>query len=250
MRPYGVDPLIHDGVFYDAMNTSLGDLDYYDGWCRQAGGEVLELCCGTGRLTIPLAQRGHRMTGLDFTDSMLDSAREKGRAAGVDVRWVKGDMRRLSLGRRFSMIFIPFNSLQNTYTIEDIERIFAGVRAHLEPGGLFLTDLFNPDVNRLVGRDVTPRIWDFHLPDGRRVEIVETCRYDAAGQVNRVLWSFRIEGQESPMDQLLDMRCFFPQEMDALLRYNGWKVLEKFGNYDGSPFTSDSPKQLYVCVPA
>jgi SAM-dependent methyltransferase len=250
MEPYGVDDLIHDGVFYDALNTFLDDLDYYDGWCRSGGGAVLELCCGTGRLTIPLALRGHAMTGLDFTDSMLDRARDKARTAGAHVEWRKGDMRALDLGRSFSTIFIPFNSLQNTYSIDDLEKIFAGVRRHLEPDGQFLIDLFNPSIDLMVNRAETPRVWGFDLPDGRRVEVAETCRYDAAGQVNRVTWSHRIEGREEPIDQRLDMRCFFPLEMDVILKYNGWRVTEKFGDYDASAFTSESPKQLYVCVAA
>lgn len=250
MESYGVDDMIHDGAFYDAMNTDLGDFDYYDAACRDAGGAILELCCGTGRLTIPLALRGHAMTGLDFTDSMLDRARVKAREAGALVDWRKGDMRAMDLSSRFALIFIPFNSLQNTYTIDDVERVLACVRQHLSPGGRFLIDLFNPNIEFMVDRSRAPSIWGFHMPDGRRVEITETCAYDAAGQVNRVTWVHRIEGQPDPIPQRLDMRCFFPLEMDAVLKYTGWRVLEKYGDYDRSPFVSTSPKQLYVCAPA
>ena len=69
--------------------------------------------------------------------------------------------------------------------------------------------------------------------------------YDAATQVNRVTWRFFLGDEE--YSQKLDMRCFFPEEMDALLAYNGFSVLHKFGTHAETPFVSASPKQIYVC---
>ena len=133
MEALGVGEMVHNGVLYDKMNTFLDDLPFYTKWCRQASGEVLELCCGTGRLTIPLRQAGVPVTGLDFTPSMLERAQEKARQAGIDVDLVAGDMRNFDLGRTFGLIFIPFNSLQNTYSRPDLESVFAAVRRHLQP---------------------------------------------------------------------------------------------------------------------
>jgi SAM-dependent methyltransferase len=178
---------------------------------------------------------------------MLARARAKARAAGLSPPLLRQDMRRLRLDRRFALIFIPFNSLQNTYTRTDLERVFRGVRRHLEPAGRFIVDVFNPNVDFIVrGRRLKRRRYRFRLPDGTPIAIDEQCRYDDARQVNRVTWILRI-GRRAPVRQQLDMRCFYPEELDALLRYNGLRVVRKYGSHARTPFACGSPQQICVC---
>ena len=246
-RSLGVDRRIYDAELYDALNRSRADLPFYLACARAARGPVLELCCGTGRITIPLAQAGIDVTGLDFTSSMLGRARQRARQAGLRIRFVLGDMRRASLGRRFNLVFIPFNSIQNTYPIADVERVLANVRRHLAPGGRFVFDIFNPSLGYIVDaeRKVQKGKFRFRLPDGRRVTIDEHYRYDAARQTGRVTWVHHI-GAKS-FSSRLDMRCFYPLEMDALLKYNGFEILRKYGSFRKESFRSESLKQIYVC---
>lgn len=70
-------------------------------------------------------------------------------------------------------------------------------------------------------------------------------KYDKKNQINRVKWHYYVNGKEEI--QRLDMRCFFPLELDMLLKYNGFEVISKFGNFDKSSFESDGPKQIYIC---
>jgi ubiquinone/menaquinone biosynthesis C-methylase UbiE len=246
-KPYGVGPLVYNGDIYDGQfHRNNEDFPFYRKWCLKTGGPVLELCCGTGRLTIPLAQAGVDITGLDITPAMLNQAKTKRDAKGLDIKLIKGDMRRFRLGRRFKLIFIPFNSIQNTYTLKDIENIFARVKEHLTSGGVFILDIFNPSIRILNGSGAPSKVIErFTLPDGRKIIIKEKHVYDAAAQVNRVAWQYIINGKSRPFQQL-DMRCFFPQEMDALLKYNGFEVVEKFGNYNQAPFGSAFSKQIYI----
>ncbi len=85
----------------------------------------------------------------------------------------------------------------------------------------------------------------FKLDDGREGVVLEQCHYDSATQVNRITWHFRLGEEECT--QQLDMRCFYPLEMDALLTYNGFSILHKFGAHDETPFSSASQKQIFVC---
>jgi SAM-dependent methyltransferase len=245
---YGVDPLIYDAGVYDAMHGRMPDVAWYLELARRARGPVLELCCGTGRITIPLAQAGIEIDGVDMTPNMLEAAQRKAKDAGIKIGWHRQDMRRLRLNRSdFRLIFIPFNSLQNTYSLEDVEKVFAGVRKHLAPGGTLAFDVFNPSVHFMVrGEKLRKDRYKFRLEDGRRVRISEICRYDSAGQVNRVQWLHRV-GADPPRVQRLDMRCFYPLEMDALLKYNGFRVVAKYGDFSREPFVSASMKQVYVC---
>lgn len=244
---YGVSEDIYNGVLYDGLNSFEWDIPFYRRQARRAKGPVLELCCGTGRITLPLAKAGVDITGADFKDSMLVRAHEKALKAGLRVPLVKGDMRTLRLGRKFALVFIPFNSLQNTYGLADVEKVFATVRAHLRKGGRFVFDVFNPSIRYMVdGEKLHRNKYRFRLEDGRRVAIDELCRYDAAGQVNVVTWYHRVDGGR-PKPRRLDMRCFYPLELEALLKYNGFRVLKKYGNFDGAPFTAASMKQIFVC---
>lgn len=242
--------LIYDAALYDGLNTFVHDIPFYLDLARQARGPVLELCCGTGRITLPLLAAGLDVTGVDHTPSMLAGARKKAAERGLRGKFVKGDMRTLRLGRKFRLVFIPFNSLQHTYTLAAAERVFATVRSHLAPGGRFAFDVFNPSIRYMVRREKLKKgNFRFELADGRRVAIDEVCRYDSARQVNRVTWIHHIGG-DRPRPGKLDMRCFYPLELEALLKYNGFKTLARYGSYSKAPFTSDSMKQIFVCKKA
>lgn len=243
----GVDRLVYDADIYDAMNTFTHDVPFYLGECRRAKGPVLELCCGSGRLTLPLLKAGIDITGVDFTPPMLAAARKKALAQGLPDVFLQGDMLKVRLKKKYKLVFIPFNSIQNIYTLEDVEKVFKTVRTHMAPGARFVFDIFNPSIEYMVDMSTLHKgIAKFRTARGRRVVVDEICRYDSAAQVNRATWLHHIDGGR-PVAQKLDMRCFYPQEMDTLLKYNGFKVLSKFGAYDRKPFTSASMKQIYVC---
>lgn len=241
-----ISDYIHDGEFYDELNDESSDLDFYRRQCHHAQGPVLELCCGTGRLTIPIALDGIRIEGVDRSPSMLERARAKSAAAGIDLPLHEADIRDLDLHKQFALVFIPFNSLQCTYGIEDLRRVFETVSRHLEPGGRFVFDVFNPSIRMMFER---ARGW--HLvrrytdSAGREVEVTEQHHYDAGTQVNQVRWRI-VRGGKERLEHL-DMRCFYPLEMDALISLFGFRCLLKYGDFDESPFSSDSPKLILAC---
>lgn len=85
----------------------------------------------------------------------------------------------------------------------------------------------------------------FQLPDGRKIVIDESCRYNAAIQIIRATWTIHLEGRS--YRQKLDMQCIYPLELQALLRYSGFKMVDRFGDSQKGPFSSKSLKQIYVC---
>ena len=108
--------------------------------------------------------------------------------------------------------------------------------------------LYNPSP-AVLARDPSQHypVGQYRDPDsGRTVTVTHTQAYDAATQVNHILRHSQKEGEQEQISSL-EMRVFFPQEMDALLHYNGYKLVAKYGDWDEAPFTSDSRLQLVVC---
>ncbi len=125
---------LNDGEHYDACHASRhDDLPF---WTQMAASarHVLVLACGTGRLAIPLAQKGAQVTGIDNNESMLAQARRNMRAGGVNITWIHGDMRSFELGRDdFDLVVLGFNSINLLLTLEDALATLRNARKHLAP---------------------------------------------------------------------------------------------------------------------
>lgn len=243
---FGVGNLIHNGDYYDLVNDFIFDLPFYRDLCKSVDGQILELCCGTGRLTIPLAKFGAQITGVDISESMLNKAKIKAEQENVNIDFFLQDIRELNLNHKFDRIFIPFNSLQNIYAVSDLEKIFARVKEHLTGNGLFVFDIFNPDIKLLYERSIKEhKVKEITDDKNASILIEEKCNYDSSTQVNRVTWYYH--RNEDIIEQKLDMRCYFPLEMNMLLKYNGFEIISKFGDFDKNQFTSESQKQIFLC---
>ncbi len=243
-----------DGRHYDALwpgSQRQNELDFYVRRVQEFGGPVLELGCGTGQLTIPMARAGVTMTGLDLSEPMLARAREKASEQNVDVTWVQADCRDFALGQQFGLIFFPANSLLHLLDWRDVQSCLTQVKKHLRPGGAFVFEIFNPSLALLTRvPDQRHLVGAYPDPDGRgMMRVTESSVYDAATQINHIHWHYRIEGQSEETTATFDLRMCFPQEIEALLHYNGFDMRAKYGDDDETPFTGQSSRQLIVCIP-
>lgn len=175
--------------FYDWENArTLGrrDLPFWRRVAGDAGGPVLELGCGTGRLSVPLARAGVQIVGIDLSTPMLSRAqrrlaRLRGRDAG-QLGLVRGDVRHLPFGAaRFSMVLAPYGFLQSLLSDRDLEATLADVGRVLEPGGLFGIDLV-PDVPKW--REYSDRIQlRGRAAGGAHLTLIESVRQDRRRRV-------------------------------------------------------------------
>jgi SAM-dependent methyltransferase len=245
---YKVGDLIYDANIYDGMNTSLADLQFYKRWLpKEKDARILELCCGTGRLTLPIAKDGYTISGVDYTSSMLEQAKLKASEAGLDIEFIEADIRTLDLPEKYDLIFIPFNSIHHLYKNEDLFKAFNVVKNHLKDGGLFLLDCFNPNIQFIVESEKEQKkIAEYTTKDEREVLIKQLMRYENKTQINRIAWHYYIDGAFNSI-QNLDMRLFFPQELDSYLEGNGFNIIHKFGDFEEEAFNDTSEKQIFVC---
>lgn len=236
---------------YDALLPPGEHAAYYASLADRQPGAVLELACGSGQLTVPLARPGRRIAGLDQSRPMLDAARRRAAAAGAQVEFVEADMRAFDLGRRFQLIFIARNSLLHLGGVPDFQSLFAAVRSHLAPGGLFAFDVFNPDV-RLLARPAGERFPVMRVasePYGE-LTVEATHDYDAATQVNRATWYVSTPERRDAWVMPLHLRSIFPEELPLLLAAGGFRLLSRAGDLSGAAFASSSPRQVCLCEAA
>ena len=235
-----------DAQRYDLFEGEFATGDFLGFYVKQIeryGEPVLELACGSGRLTVPLAEKGFDIKGLDISDEMLALAKEKAAKQNIKLNVEKGDMTDFDLGEKFNLIFIPAQSLSHLYTLEQIEKCFACVREHLTDNGRFLIELFNPSLEILLEKP------DKIYPQSNigNIAVDSKSFYDTATQIKHIELIFRENDDETDTVLTFKMRQFFPQEIDALLKYNGFRIEQKFGSHREETFDSDSQKQLIIC---
>jgi SAM-dependent methyltransferase len=193
------------------------------------------------------------IVGLDLSRSMLAHARTKAEQAGLRIAFVEGDCRAFELNRGFALILMGFNSMQHMHDHASLAALFGRVRAHLAPRGRFVFDVFNPKI-AILARSPEERRPEREYPDpeGKGTLVLEqTIHYDDASQVSRIKWYFSRRSENGDERDFgvedLHMRCFFPQELDLIVRSQGFEMVEKYGNFERKQFGSGDPKQVVVC---
>jgi ubiquinone/menaquinone biosynthesis C-methylase UbiE len=215
---------------------------------------VLELCCGTGRAAIPLAQAGHRVCAVDYAEDMLELARQKRSHCGLSekqLQLVKADVLKLKLTEKFDWIYILFNTFLSFTTLAQQDQFFQTVVRHLKPRGEFWIDIFNPDLTliaetKLLNLEPT----NFFVPTlGRSVSrLTEILR--TGPQTERVTFRyswFDAMGREKKENVTFDLTFLFSRELRLLLQRNGLKIGHLWGSYDGSELSTDSPRIIAQC---
>jgi SAM-dependent methyltransferase len=212
-----------------------------------AAGPVLELACGTGRLTVPIARDGREIVGLDASPAMLAAARSKAKQAGVrGATFVRADMRSFALEGRFALVIVSCNSLGHLTTNDDLKACFSRIREHLRPGGTVAFDIVNPDVTSL-SRSASEGVCLDTVLGCQGITIRETADYDPVTQIRTAQW--RVRQGEEPARTLapLCLRQIFPQELLLLLEAAGLKLVARYGDFDRGPFSGESLNQVCLC---
>jgi SAM-dependent methyltransferase len=233
---------------YDALLPVGAHLPFYSDLARRQGGAVLELACGTGQLSIPIAAVGLPVVGLDRSTAMLNKARERARHAGVSIELVEGDMRDFNLAGRFALIFIARNSLLHLRSTDDVLSVFAGVRRHLAPNGIFAFDVFNPDV-RILSRPSGQRfpVTELNTDAFGPLRVESSHDYDAAAQVDNGTWYISASDEPDKWVVGMSVRSIFPQELPLLVSAAGLQLIDRFGDVSRQSFGLGSPRQVCVC---
>jgi SAM-dependent methyltransferase len=240
-------PSIYDmAELYDAIVQPGPCEAFYREEARRCGGPVLELACGTGRLTLPLALDGHEVVGLDLSRSMLAAAVRKAAENGIRASFVLGDMREFYLGQRFGLIVISCNSLAHLTETEDLRSCLRSVRQHLALRGVLAFDVVMPDPKLLARPEGETRRLDIGPNPSSAIEAEELAYYDPVEQVRVSQWHIRQSNTQGQTMAPLVLRQFFPQELPLLLEAEGFRLDARYGDFERNPLGSASLNQ--VCL--
>ena len=245
---------------YDRVYAYLDyDLSLYIEQATRSGGPVLELGCGTGRVSLALADAGFDVTGVDISPRMIERAKAKAKERGLSgkARFLTEDMLDVQIvdesNGGFAMACFPFRSFQSMLTVEDQREALENAAAHLRTDGLLVLDLFAPEMDQLGNtRDeaVPFHVRDVDQHDGGTVVIWGQNLWDAVSQVNSArLIIEALDGSGLMLSRLyrdFDLRYTFRYEMEHLLELSGFEIESVYGDFDGGEVTEESDDIVFI----
>lgn len=227
------------------------DVPFFRQLCAAVSGEVLELMCGTGRLSLPLLESGVRLCSVDYSAEMLDVLRRHLRERGLAADVQEQDVRSLELGRRFELILLPFHSLSEILSAEDRALALASIRRHLTPGGRLVVTLHNPAVQvpRLDGG--RRQICDRPIPGKKAtLRVWSTARFRAEEDLGEALQEYEVVHAEGRLVETRELRLRFAvigrEAFEREAAAAGFRVLRFWGDYGGGAFDPErSPAMIW-----
>jgi SAM-dependent methyltransferase len=231
-------------ALYDTFCVFADDLEYFSAAATSAGGPVLELMAGTGRVSLPLAATGARVVGVDASPAMLAQLARKARSAPARPQAVCADVRDLPFGSVFSLAMLPFQGFTELLTEADQQRMLAAVHSALRPGGRFLCTSHNPTVRGKSMDGTWRRLGVFTTADGSSLHLslrtaLTSDQRDARGQQRIEL--FDVAGELAEVIVLdLEFTLTPAARLTELARAAGFACAGLHGDYRGSPFDEAS----------
>jgi len=226
------------------------DIDFYLSLAKRAGGPILELACGSGRLLQPLAEMGVEVVGVDYSDAMLDRARARLTAAGLRAHLKRMDMTRDLPSGPFTVVMLALNAFGFAQELDDQVRLLERIHARLEPGGVVVLDLAHPATLS-------------DPPNG--VQVLQRSGWCEELSADVVKWMVQ---EISISEQRLDLSCFYDLtaadgtfrrvsdrvrmryfsrfEAELLCLRAGLEVASVFGSYELEPLTDGSDRMILI----
>jgi SAM-dependent methyltransferase len=247
--------LTYQPDYYDAVTPASwqGDVEWYCRKAVEAKGPVLELGCGTGRITLPIAEAGVPIHALDASEAMLSTLRAKVNRQPPElqarVHPVVGDMRDFDLSERFALVIVPFRAFLHNVTEADRLACLACVRRHLRPGGRFAFNVFHPSLDFMANHaGALTGVWRWlgthPLEHGGFVVRSDANRYDTVRQLVHSLHRYDEYGSDGVLVKTsmhrLTLAYLYAADIRRLLTDAGFTEIAIGGGFSGGDFAHDS----------
>jgi len=231
---------------YDLINDFDFDIPFYLNYAKNGKKNVLELACGTARVSIALAKENINVVGIDVSDEMLNEATFKAKKEKVNIVLKKQNIIDFDLNKKFDLILCVHNSFSHINGLDNLRSFFNSVKRHLSREGIFILQVFNPDFYFFT-RDPSEKfpLKKYKDPNtNEMVELSENNFYDDESQINYIKWYFKIGNKETVVNW--NQRVYFPQELDYLVQLFDFEIIDKFGDFDNVLFEENPETQILI----
>lgn len=231
--------------YYDWTSPGLDrDVTYYVELAKERGGPVLELGCGTGRITLAIVQAGISVVGVDKSETMIQHARQKAAEMGVNdrVSWQVMDMHALDVSGSFPLVIIPYRAFLHLLTIREQIATLKRIRQLLTDDGILVFDVLVPRMDQLMDMNEKLAYRGMYPVPGKKetVEIYDFTECEADDQLVYVIRYYeRFDERGYSLERLrtaFQFRYSYPVELNHLLTLCGFKVLARYGTFHRKPF--------------
>lgn len=242
---------------YDVEQNWTEDIGAYLGMAAKFGDPILELGTGTGRLLLPLAERGYEVTGIDSSSEMLDILARKieslPRAVRRRITVVNADMQDFWLRRTYAFAFMAYNTLNHLNGKSEVLATLRCVREHLRPQGVFVLDNYTPNVRMMKESHGKTVVYEHYHPDRDSVVVVYfTPHYDFDhNRENDVIVVEEFQDERLVRRDICEegLSFYFPRDVRSYIEEAGFRVDGAYGSLLGEPLSSDSLEMVFVCRP-
>ncbi|WP_050615232.1 class I SAM-dependent methyltransferase [Bacillus testis] len=242
-----------DPYLYDQENSSLtADISFLSKMAEKCSGPIIDLACGTGRATVPLAKLGHHIIGIDIHTGMLEAAKKKTSSLNLPIEWMEQDCTRLNMDIKTDFIYSVGNSFQHFLTNEEQDGLLVSVHKLLKKDGLFIFNTRFPSTEELL-QPPTEEYWRSYTDSKSHliVDVFTISRYDSLSQTQHYTTIRKYKGinQKTIAEKrtTITLRYVFPKEMERLLPAHGLKIVEIYKDWQGTLLDNDSYEMVYVC---
>lgn len=233
--------------YYDSNPGIPSDIPFYRDLISSPDVSILELGCGTGRVTLPLASYCRFIQGIDKSAAMLSIGRRKLHAAGIPpskARMKKGDIADFNLGRKFELIIAPFRVFQNLETDAEVDGLFRCIRRHLAPGGTCVLNVFRPlldpeDLRKKWSVAAEELSWEIPIEGGRLACFDRRGHIDADRLIlypELIYRKYEVQSMVEENILKIAMRCYYPDDFADLILRHGFEILSRWGGYAGEVY--------------
>ena len=237
----------YDPVYEKFPNLGAG-LEFYLEEIKNTAGKVLEAGVGTGRIFIPALKSGADIYGIDYSDKMLN--RLKSKIDEKDFHRVsQNDMRNFKLDKKFDLVISPFRVFQHMVTIEEQLKVLDCIYKHLNPGGRYIFDVFNPDLNRITKDVDNVQEFDGEYEPGKRLKRYSSVKFDNLNQVLNITFKFiwDEDGKEMQDEFYTPLRYFFRFELENLIARTKFKLENIYGDFNRNELVHTHKEFIVVC---
>ncbi len=242
-------------ALYDQIDVDRQPhISFYSALVGRKTTSILDLGCGTGSITVKIAQSmapGGRVTGVDLAPKMIEIAQQR----APEHEWLLGDICDPKVEGQFDLIVIMFHTLQMLLEDRQLHQAFSSISALLAPEGRFAFDIYQPNEAWLAAVDPAPVVArEYTDASGERIEVLESNgEYSRQSKILSGEWRLRHKqtGRMLALEPIVQrVRQFYPSDIEAAAAQSGMTIYARFGELDLSPLTAKSKRQVYICKKA